>query len=74
MHIRGERKEEKEVEKKDYYHKEIRSGSFERIVPLPCFVDEKNTQAEITNGVLTIAMPKAKKEEIENKRIKVTQK
>ncbi len=74
LHIYGERKEEKEVEKKDYYHKEIRSGSFERIVPLPCLVDEKSTTAKIDNGVLIITMPKTKNEEIENKRIKVTQK
>ena len=74
LHIYGERKEEKEVEKKDYYHKEIRGGSFERIVSLPCLVDEDKTNAELKDGVLIITMPKIKKEEKESQKIKITQK
>lgn len=72
LHVRGERKEEKKVEDKDYYKKEIRCGSFERIIPLPCHVNEEKTTAEYKDGVLTITMPKSRGAEKEGHRIKIT--
>jgi len=74
LHIYGERKEEKEVKDKEYYHKEIRSGRFERAVSLPCHVNEHEVTADLHNGVLIVTMPKSKKEEKEGRSIKVTQK
>lgn len=74
IHIRGQRTEKFEVDKKNYYHKEICSGSFERTVSLPHLVDEKQTKAEINNGILTITMPQIKKEELEHQKITVVQK
>lgn len=55
--ISGRREEEKETEKKDYYSKEIRRGSFSRSVSLPKLVDAKKAQAEYKKGVLTVTMP-----------------
>lgn len=72
LHIFGERSEEEDVEDKDYYKKEICYGSFERIIPLPCAVDEDKTRAEYRDGVLIITMPKTNHQQKEVKSIKVT--
>lgn len=55
--ISGRREEEKETDKKDYYSKEIRRGSFSRSVSLPKVVDAKKAEAEYKKGVLTVTMP-----------------
>lgn len=68
--ITGKREEEKEVEKKDYYSKEIKRGSFYRTVQLPKRVDEKSAQATYENGVLELTAPIAKG--AVEKRIKVS--
>jgi len=57
LSITGRREEEQETEKKDYYSKEIRRGSFSRAVSLPKAVDAKNALAQYRDGVLTIQMP-----------------
>ncbi len=55
--IAGKREEEKETEKKDYYSKEIRRGSFSRTVSLPKSVDAGKTEAKYENGELVVTMP-----------------
>src|SRR5579863_9000289 len=35
LHIFGQRKEKKEVNEAHYYHKEVRYGSFDRLISLP---------------------------------------
>jgi HSP20 family protein len=55
--ISGRREEEKEVDKKDYYSKEIRRGSFTRSVSLPKSVDTAKSEAKYEDGVLTVTMP-----------------
>ncbi len=64
-HVRivGSREEEKETKDRDYYAKEIRRGSFERLIHLPAEVDRQKTKAEVHNGVLKITLPKKSKEE-----------
>lgn len=57
--IQGESKKEHEVDDKNYYRKEIRSGSFFRQVALPAPVKEDKVTAEFENGVLKITCPKA---------------
>ncbi len=57
--ISGESKKEHEVEEKNYYRKETRSGSFYRQVPLPVAVDEEGVQAVFEEGILKITCPKA---------------
>src|SRR3989344_1511100 len=55
--ISGKREEEKETQKKDYYSKEIRRGSFSRSVTLPKIVDADDTKAAYADGLLTVTMP-----------------
>ncbi len=73
VHIVGSRQEEQEVENKQYYRKEIKRGSFERIIALPYPVVAEDTMASFEEGVLKITLPKAVKEKKSNK-IKVTKK
>lgn len=57
--VKGEKKEEKETKEKDYYCKEIRSGSFMRSMSLPVHVKADKAQAESKDGMLKITIPKA---------------
>ena len=56
--VSGKRKQETEEKSKDYYMKEISSGSFSRSVRLPENIDESKIEAEFKNGVLTVMIPK----------------
>lgn len=56
--VKGESKKEHEVDDKNYYRKEIRSGSFSRRVALPSTVKEDEISAEYEDGVLKITAPK----------------
>ncbi|MDD3887173.1 MAG: Hsp20/alpha crystallin family protein [Patescibacteria group bacterium] len=56
--ISGKYKKEEETEKKDYYKKEIREGSFHRSVNLPVEVKPSEASAETKNGMLKIVIPK----------------
>lgn len=57
--VSGESKKEHEVDDKNYYRKEVRSGSFFRQVALPAPVLEDKVSAEFEDGVLKITCPKA---------------
>jgi len=70
LRISGRREEVAEKKEKSHYSKEIKRGSFERVVTLPNIVDQGKVEAEYKNGVLKVVMPK--KEDGEEKRIKVT--
>ncbi|OGH60032.1 MAG: hypothetical protein A2725_00065 [Candidatus Magasanikbacteria bacterium RIFCSPHIGHO2_01_FULL_33_34] len=67
--IQGENKKEHEIDDKNYYRKEIRSGSFYRQVALPVPVKEQEIKAEFSDGVLKIICPKA--EAVEPKKITI---
>jgi HSP20 family protein len=58
LRITGTREEERKVEKKNYYSREIRRGSFERLIPLPEHVVADQARAEFKDGVLRVIMPK----------------
>lgn len=58
LSIRGEKKEEKEEERKGYHVKERRYGSFARSMQLPFKADPDQVQASFNNGVLTITIAK----------------
>lgn len=60
--VRGERKSQQEVKKDDYYYQECYWGSFSRSVILPVDVETDKIEAELKNGILTVTLPKAKKE------------
>jgi HSP20 family protein len=57
--IRGERKSEEEVKEKNFHRIERRYGSFERTVLLPAQVNPDGIQANFTNGVLEVIVPKS---------------
>lgn len=58
LSIKGEKKDEKEEKKKDYYLSERRYGSFERYFRLPEGVDTDKIEANFKKGVLTVTLPK----------------
>ena len=57
--IKGEKSEEKEEKRKDYYLSERRFGSFQRSFQLPEGVDTDRIEANFTKGVLTVHLPKS---------------
>lgn len=60
--IAGEHQEQKVHHEKGIYHSEFNYGYFQRIVPLPLFVEHKQVKAEIHNGILTLSLPKSDSE------------
>lgn len=57
--LRGERNYSDEQRKKDgYYRLERRYGRFQRMFTLPQTVDSAAIAADLTNGVLTLKLPK----------------
>ena len=56
--IKGEKQEEKEEKKKDYYLQERHYGSFERSFEMPENVDPDKIEAIFKKGVLTVTLPK----------------
>jgi HSP20 family protein len=69
--IKGEKQEEKEEKKKDYYLHERRFGSFERSFPLPEGVDANKIDASFAKGVLTVTLPKKPEAQKPAKKIEV---
>lgn len=69
--VKGEEKEEKETKDKNYYRKEIRSGSFTRSVSLPAHVKASEAKAESKNGILRITVPIDEKKAMKKIPIKV---
>ena len=67
--IKGEIKEEKEVEEARYHVRERRFGSFSRSISLPSAIDASGIQANYDKGVLKLNLPKA--EEAKPKRIEI---
>ena len=67
--IKGESRFEDTTEKENYYRREIRYGSFSRSIPLPTRVDYERANADFSDGVLTVSLPKA--EEVKPKSIKI---
>lgn len=57
--IKGASERKTEIEEKNYYRKEIRSGSFMRQVALPTGVKEDAATASFENGILKVRLPKA---------------
>jgi HSP20 family protein len=69
--IKGEKKEEMEEKKKDYYVSERRYGSFERYFTLPEGVDANKVEATFKNGVLKVTLPKTAEAQKPAKKIEV---
>jgi len=61
--IKGERKREEEISQDDYYYQECYWGAFSRSVVLPTDVLADKVEASLKNGILTIKLPKAAKDQ-----------
>lgn len=59
--IRGERKEEREVAEDNYHTRECYWGAFSRTVSFPVEGDPEGARATFKNGILTVRIPKSKK-------------
>ena len=62
--VEGERKHETEEKREGYFHTERRYGKFTRSVRLPEGANADGITANITDGVLDIEVPVAKKPEV----------
>ena len=69
--IKGEKQEEKEEKKNDYFLRERRFGSFERCFAVPEGVDTDKIEASFKRGVLTITLPKKPEAQTPEKKIQV---
>jgi HSP20 family protein len=69
LHIRGEKKQEREEKEEDYHLRERNYGFFARSLRLPMEVNHDKINASYKNGVLKIVLPKS--EEARKKEIKI---
>jgi len=67
--LEGQRESSSEIEEKNYYRKEVRSGSFHRSIVLPTAVIADKAKANFENGLLKIVLPK--EEQAKPKSIKI---
>ena len=72
--LQGSSKKEHEVEEKNYYRKEMRSGSFFRQIVLPAPVKESEVKAEFEDGVLKVTCPKDTPSETKKIKVEVIKK
>jgi HSP20 family protein len=69
--IKGEKQDEKEEKKKDYYLHERHFGSFERSFAVPEGVETDKIEASFKKGVLTVTLPKKPEARKPEKKIEV---
>ncbi len=67
--VKGSCERKTEVEEKNYYRKEIRSGQIFRQVQLPARTEEDRAEAVFQDGLLKVTIPKSK--ELKSKSIKI---
>jgi HSP20 family protein len=71
--VKGEKRIERQEEKKGYYLSERSYGAIYRAIPLPPGVDGSKAEATFKNGVLTIRLPQTPEAQAKVKRIEVKQ-
>jgi len=69
LSLSGERKLSLEDDKAQYHRREREAGRFSRIVTLPGRIDTGRVEAQCSDGILTVTLPKA--EEAKPKQIAV---
>ena len=69
--IKGEKQDEKEEKKKDYYMRERSFGSFARSFAVPDSVDADKIEATFKKGVLSLTLPKTQEAQKAEKTIEV---
>jgi len=60
-----------EQDEKEYYRKEIRSGSFSRAISLPVAVKEDKIEATYEDGMLKIKLPKVEPKKPKKVEVKI---
>lgn len=69
--IKGEKREEHDEEKGDFFRSERRYGMFERSVALPNGLDAEKAKASFKKGVLKITLPKTAEAQSNRRRIAI---
>ena len=69
--ITGEKHDEKEEKKKDYYMRERSFGSFQRSFQVPDGVDVDKIEASFKKGILSVTLPKSVEAQKAEKKIAV---
>ena len=72
--IKGERKVERDEDKKGFHLAERSYGSFYRTIPVPPGADTEKVEAAFKNGVLTVTLPKTDEAQTKVKKITVNAK
>ena len=70
--IRGKRKQMEEIRDEDYYYKELFWGAFSRSIILPEEIEEGEAEANLKHGLLSIRLPKKKRNTVQKLKVKVT--
>ncbi len=70
--VRGKRKQMDEVRDEDYYYKELFWGAFSRSIILPEEIEEGEAEATLKHGLLSIRLPKKKRNTVQKLKVKVT--
>jgi HSP20 family protein len=58
LEVSGQHKEEEYEKKKNYVRKERSEISYYRVIPLPDKIMSDKAQAKLTDGILTVTVPK----------------
>jgi len=69
--IRGRREHRTDIKDADYFYQECYWGRFSRSIILPQEIDPDKAEAGIRNGVLTIILPKVKRQKTKKLKVKI---
>jgi HSP20 family protein len=69
--VKGEKRQEKEEKKKDYYRMERSYGAFQRVLSLPEDADQDKVAATFKNGVLSVNVPRKALQKTDIKQIEI---
>ncbi|MGN6578568.1 MAG: Hsp20/alpha crystallin family protein [Bordetella sp.] len=69
--LKGERHDEKEEKRKDFYLQERRVGTMERYIQLPPGIDTDHIEATFKKGVLKVLLPKTAEAQNAEKKIHI---
>ena len=72
--LRGEKKEEKEEKRSNYYLSERFSSSFNRSFRLPTTINENKVEATLKDGILKVILPKSDEADKHRKKIEIKRK
>ncbi|HID52797.1 MAG TPA: Hsp20/alpha crystallin family protein [Anaerolineae bacterium] len=74
LNIKGTIEEDKTITEKDYTLRERHFGQFARSIRLPLSVEADGVEAVMSNGILTITLPRSKEGQAHSKHIEIQHK